>query len=178
MASHRCVLKDSVISTGGVLVLDEIVRELNGLPAEELAQILRLIRAKKATYHHPLAFVQEVMRFQAVPASEDGKYSYTMTISDELLNRYGILHGGLMTAFIDTAMAETAFVIDSTVERAFTLNISVDFIKPGKSGDLRADIKVIQNSRVIIVFHADVYDRDNQVVATAMAHFYKQHRRE
>ncbi|QSO48062.1 PaaI family thioesterase [Alicyclobacillus mengziensis] len=159
-------------------MLDEIVRELNGLPAEELAQILRLIRAKKATYHHPLAFVQEVMRFQAVPASEDGKYSYTMTISDELLNRYGILHGGLMTAFIDTAMAETAFVIDSTVERAFTLNISVDFIKPGKSGDLRADIKVIQNSRVIIVFHADVYDRDNQVVATAMAHFYKQHRRE
>lgn len=159
-------------------MLDEIVRELDGLTAEELTQILRLIRAKKATYHHSLAFVQEVMRFQAIPVSEDGKYSYTMTISDELLNRYGILHGGLMTAFIDTAMAETAFVIDNTVERAFTLNISVDFIRPGKSGDLRADIKVIQNSRVIIVFHADVYDGDNQVVATAMAHFYKQHRRE
>ncbi|QSO50451.1 PaaI family thioesterase [Alicyclobacillus curvatus] len=159
-------------------MLDEIEKELNGLPPEELQDILRLIRAKKATYHHPLAFVQEVMRFRAVAPQGNGEYSYAMTISDELLNRYGILHGGLMTAFIDTAMAETAFVIDKTVERAFTLNISVDFIKPGKNGDLRADIKVIQNSRVIIVFHADVYDVDNQIVATAMAHFYKQHRRE
>src|SRR5579875_2496684 len=110
------------------------------------------------------------MRFRSIPSSVQDQYSYSMNISDELLNRYGILHGGLMTAFIDTAMAETAFVIDTTVERAFTLNIAVDFIKPGRTGDLRTDIKVLQNSRVIIVFHANVYDEDNQLIATAMAH--------
>lgn len=158
-------------------MLEDIIQELQDVPSEELEEILRLIRAKKATYHHPLAFVQEIMSFRSLPPSEQDQYSYAMSISDELLNRYGILHGGLMTAFIDTAMAETAFVIDTTVERAFTLNIAVDFIKPGRTGDLRADIKVLQNSRVIIVFHADVYDEDNQLIATAMAHFYKQHKR-
>jgi len=156
-------------------MLQEIMAELKNLPADELHDIYRLIQAKKATYHHPLAFVQEIMRFRAT-GQTDGQYSYSMTVTDELLNRYGILHGGLMTAFIDTAMAETAFVIDETVERAFTLNIAVDFIKPGRTGDLHADIKVIQNSRVIIVFHADVFDAENQMIATAMAHFYKQHK--
>jgi acyl-CoA thioesterase len=156
-------------------MLNSIINELQSLPAEELADIYRLIQAKKATYHHPLAFVQEVMGFRSI-GQRDGRYLYLMTVRDELLNRYGILHGGLTTAFIDTAMAETAFVIDQTVERAFTLNISVDFIKPGKNGDLRAEIKVNQNSRVIIVFQAEVYDDDEQLIATAMAHFYKQHK--
>ena len=158
-------------------MLDDIVQELQDVSSEELEDILRLIRAKKATYHQPLAFVQEIMKFRSIPSSAQDQYSYGMNISDELLNRYGILHGGLMTAFIDTSMAETAFVIDATVQRAFTLNIAVNFIKPGRSGDLRSDIKVIQNSRVIIVFRADVYDDDNELIATAMAHFYKQHKR-
>lgn len=158
-------------------MLKNIVEELQELTQDELDDILRLIRAKKTTYRKPLAFVQEVMSFRSLSPSVQDQYSYAMSISDELLNRYDILHGGLMTAFIDTAMAETAFVIDTTVERAFTLNISVNFIKPGRNGDLRADVKVIQNSRVIIVFHTDVYDEENQLIATAMAHFYKQHKR-
>ena len=157
-------------------VLEKIIAELSGLPTEELEDILRLIQAKKATYHHPLAFVQEIMRFKATGQNED-HYTYRMTVTDELLNRYGILHGGLMTAFIDTAMAETAFIIDETVERAFTLNITVDFIKPGRAGELSSRVKVIQNSSVIIVFQADVYDDTEQLIATALAHFYKQHKR-
>ena len=150
--------------------------ELKQLPEEELQEIFQLIQAKKATYHHPLAFVQEIMRFKQVEQKE-GVYSYSMTISDDLLNRYGILHGGLMTAFVDTAMAETAFQIDHTVERAFTLNITVDFIKPGLEGELTANVHVIQNSRVIIVFHTDVFDSKGELIAIALAHFYKQHKR-
>ena len=157
-------------------MLDKIMEELKQLPEEELQEILQLIQAKKATYHHPLAFVQEIMRFKQID-KEVGVYSYSMTISDDLLNRYGILHGGLMTAFVDTAMAETAFQIDPTVERAFTLNITVDFIKPGREGELTAKVHVIQNSRVIIVFHTDVFDNQGELIATALAHFYKQHKR-
>jgi len=157
-------------------MIEDILAELQGLPEEELSSILRLIRAKKTSYHQPLAFIQEVMQFRPL-GIEAGKHGYQMTVTEELMNRYGILHGGLMTAFMDTAMAETAFVIDKEVERAFTLNIHVDFIKPGTLGDLRAEVDVIQNSRVIIVFHTVVYDEAGEAIAMAMAHFYKQHRR-
>ena len=82
-----------------------------------------------------------------------------------------------MTAFIDTAMAETAFLLDQSIERALTLNIAVDFIRPGQPGDvLNAEIRVVQNSRVMIVFQSTVTNPKGETVATAMAHFYKQYK--
>jgi acyl-CoA thioesterase len=159
------------------VLIDNIVAEIQGLPATELESILNLIRAKKDTYHRPLAFVQELMGFQFLNQEED-VFSYSMTVTDDLVNRYGLLHGGLTTAFLDTAMAETAFKIDDTIDRALTLNIAVDFIRPGLPNDqLTAAVKVIQNSRVMIVFQASVLNTKGILVATAMAHFYKQHNR-
>lgn len=158
------------------MVRDEIVKELEGLPDSELESILRLIRAKKDTYHRPLAFVQELMGFTQTDRQED-VFRYEMRVTDDLVNRYGLLHGGLMTAFIDTAMAETAFLLDQSIERALTLNIAVDFIRPGQPGDvLNAEIRVVQNSRVMIVFQSTVTNPKGETVATAMAHFYKQYK--
>ncbi|MCF8567288.1 PaaI family thioesterase [Alicyclobacillus tolerans] len=158
------------------MVRDEIVKELEGLPDSELESILRLIRAKKDTYHRPLAFVQELMGFTQTDRQED-VFRYEMRVTDDLVNRYGLLHGGLMTAFIDTAMAETAFLLDQSIERALTLNIAVDFIRPGQPGDvLHAEIRVVQNSRVMIVFQSTVTNPKGETVATAMAHFYKQYK--
>ncbi|RIV21955.1 PaaI family thioesterase [Alicyclobacillaceae bacterium I2511] len=154
--------------------MDEIVNELKGLPDNELTEILGLIRAKRATYHKPLAFVQELMGFRYLGPVGEHHFQYEMRVTDDLLNRYGLLHGGLMTAFIDTAMAETAFLIDQTVERALTLNMAVDFIRPGMLGVLTADIHVVQNSKTIIVFQGSVMDTKEQLLATAMSHFYKQ----
>ncbi|MFD1677878.1 PaaI family thioesterase [Alicyclobacillus fodiniaquatilis] len=158
-------------------MIDDIVKELESLPQSELQSIYELIVAKKATYHTSLAFVQELMGFSS-QGEVNGKYVYHMKVYNELLNRYGILHGGLMTAFIDTAMAETTFIVDNTVERALTLNITVDFIKPGLEGAiLRAEVDTVQNSHSIIVFHVNVFDENHELKATALAHFYKQHKR-
>lgn len=154
--------------------MDKIMEELKGLPDKELSEVLGLIRAKRATYHKPLAFVQELMGFRYLGSMEGNHFRYQMQVTDDLLNRYGLLHGGLMTAFIDTAMAETAFLIDQTVERALTLNMAVDFIRPGMPGPLVADIHVVQNSKTIIVFQGSVMDKKEQLLATAMSHFYKQ----
>ena len=159
------------------MIQNDIVRELENLPESELQSILNLIKAKKDTYHRPLAFVQELMGFKALQR-EENVFRYSMKVTDDLINRYGLLHGGLITAFIDTGMAETAFQIDNTIERALTLNIVVDFIQPGHPGDtLESEIRVIQNSHSIIVFQSSVTNPNGEIVATAMAHFYKQHKR-
>ncbi len=155
-------------------MIDEIINELNGLPQEELQSIYNLIVAKKLTYQKPLAFVQELMKFLFVGV-RDGKYYYQMHVGEELANRYGILHGGLMTAFVDTAMAETTFHVDPDVARALTLNITVDFIKPAHVGKvLDAEVSTVQNSHSIIVFQVNIFE-ENELVATALAHFYKQY---
>jgi len=157
--------------------MKQIMNALENMQEEELGEILQLIQAKKSTYNKPLEFVQELMKFKFVGVQEKNHF-FEMHVRSELLNRYGILHGGLMTAFIDTAMAETAFMIDREVERAFTLNIAVDFIKPGLATErLLANVEVLQNSHSIIVFNTKVYNPNEEVVALAMAHFYKQHKR-
>ncbi|QQE80640.1 PaaI family thioesterase [Alicyclobacillus sp. SO9] len=159
------------------MLIDDILTELQDLPGTELQAILNLIRAKKDTYHRPLAFVQELMGFEFLNETENA-FSYRMKVTDDLVNRYGLLHGGLTTAFLDTAMAETAFKIDNTIDRALTLNITVNFIRPGLPDDeLVTHVNVIQNSRVMIVFQADVKNGEGDTLATAMAHFYKQHKR-
>lgn len=159
------------------MLMEDILTELKNLPDSELQSILNLIRAKKETYERPLAFVQELMGFRFLGEDQD-KFSYEMTVTDDLVNRYGLLHGGLTTAFLDTAMAETAFKMDDTIDRALTLNISVDFIRPGLPHDrLITDVHVIQNSRVMIVFQATVTNTAGDIIATSMAHFYKQHKR-
>lgn len=151
---------------------DQINAQLDTMSEGELEQIYRLIEAKKHTYHQPLAFLLEVMQFRAVGDSAD-EYMYQMQIGDELLNRYGIVHGGVITTFIDTAMAETAFLLDGELKKAVTLNLTVNFVKQAVSGMLHCQVVPTQNSYRLALFTALVTDEEGDVIATATGHFYK-----
>ncbi len=154
------------------MAIDQIVEQLRNMEEEELQQISRLIDAKKRTYQQPLAFLQEVMGFCVLPKTGE-TFMYRMTIGDDLLNRYGIVHGGVLTTFIDTAMAETAFQLDGHLKRAVTLNLTVNFVKAAVEGRLRCGITARQNSHKLALFAAEIHDDQDDVVATATGHFYK-----
>lgn len=154
------------------MVIDQIVEQLRDMGEEELQQIARLIEAKKRTYHQPLAFLQEVMGFHILEKDGD-EFLYQMVIGDDLLNRYGIVHGGVLTTFIDTAMAETAFLLDGELKKAVTLNLTVNFVKAAVGGRLHCSVTARQNSHKLALFAAEVNDDNNDVVATATGHFYK-----
>ncbi len=151
---------------------EKIVELLSNMNEVELEQMVRLIEAKKRTYHQPLAFLLEVMRFRHVP-QEVESFLYEMQIGDELLNRYGIVHGGVITTFIDTAMAETAFALDGELKKAVTINLTVNFVKQALVGSLKCQVTPTQNSYRLALFTALVSDESGDVVATATGHFYK-----
>lgn len=153
-------------------MLDRIASLMQGMDDEEIAQVIRLIEAKKETYQQPLAFLQAVMDFKAVEGLGEA-YTYSMRVSDDLRNRYGIVHGGVLTTFIDTAMAETAFRLDGHLQKAVTLHLTVNFVKAAESGLLHCTVTSAQNSFRIALFHADVTDEAGDMVATADGHFYK-----
>lgn len=153
-------------------MLDRIASLIHGMDDEEIAQVIRLIEAKKKTYQQPLAFLQAVMDFKTV-AGREGANTYSMKISDDLRNRYGIVHGGVLTTFIDTAMAETAFRLDGHLQKAVTLHLTVNFVKAAENGVLHCTVTSAQNSFRIALFHADVTDEVDDIVATADGHFYK-----
>lgn len=151
---------------------EDIIRLLDGMDGEELEQVYHLLDAKRRSYHQPLAFLLAVMGFRAVP-SEEGTFAYVMDVSEELKNRYGIVHGGVISTFIDTSMAETAFALDGHLQKAVTLHLTVNFIMSVAAGQLRCVIVPAQNGYRIALFNAIVYDDMDGIVASGTGHFYK-----
>lgn len=153
-------------------MIEQITDLLRDMEEDELAQVLALVAAKSKTYKKPLAFLQAVMDFQGCEAPV-GSFGYRMKINDDLRNRYGIVHGGVITTLIDTAMAETAFALDGHLQKAVTLHLTVNFVKAGQDGFLTCVVTPEQNTHRIALFQALVTDEAGDVVATAVGHFYK-----
>ena len=62
-----------------------------------------------------------------------GTATMTMTIRHDMLNGFGICHGGFISTLADTAMA---FASNSRNEMSLATNFSLDFIAPGRLDDV------------------------------------------
>ncbi len=63
----------------------------------------------------------------------DGRVLRGLRILPRHLNALGIVHGGLLTAFLDAAMGAAAW--RASGRRCVTLSLSVDFLSHGRPGD-------------------------------------------
>lgn len=62
-----------------------------------------------------------------------GRATITMTVRAEMLNGFDICHGGYITTLADTAFA---YACNSYNELTVASGLSVDFVAPGREGDL------------------------------------------
>ncbi len=70
-----------------------------------------------------------------------GYAKLTMTVREDMLNGFRICHGGFITTLADSAFA---FSCNSYNEQTVASGISVDFMAPGKPGDvLTAEAKEV-----------------------------------
>ena len=63
----------------------------------------------------------------------EGKCVLEMTVRKEMLNGFGILHGGVTFAFADSAFA---FASNSYNKLSVSLTASMTYAKPAKEGDI------------------------------------------
>jgi acyl-CoA thioesterase len=70
------------------------------------------------------------IRFEAVGP---GYAKLAMTVREDMLNGFAICHGGFITVLADTAFA---YACNSANEQTVASGISVDFMAPGRPGDL------------------------------------------
>ncbi len=77
-----------------------------------------------------------------------------MTVKKEMLNGFGILHGGIAYAFADSAFA---FASNSLGRVALSINGTMSFNKPAKKGELLfAEAKALSISYKTAEFDVDV----------------------
>ena len=79
-------------------------------------------------------------------------------------NALGIVHGGMLAAFLDSALGTTVW--HTLKRRAVTLRLSIDYLGPGRIGDwLQAEGEVISHDEHLVQVRGRLYGRRHDVLA-------------
>jgi uncharacterized protein (TIGR00369 family) len=108
--------------------------------------------------------------FYRLPAEADdlgGRYAFI--VGPKHLNSVGNIHGGLLMTFADVAMSRTARLA-AGVESCNTVSLTVDFVGPGKLGDMvEAVVRVTRRTRTLVFQTANIAIGDRVImVATGL----------
>ncbi|MBS1946904.1 MAG: hydroxyphenylacetyl-CoA thioesterase PaaI [Bacteroidetes bacterium] len=86
-----------------------------------------------------------------------------MELRREMLNGFGIAHGGITFALADSAFA---FACNSDGKITVALDNSISFTKPGREGDtLTAEAKQISRANKTALYLIEVKNQNNELVA-------------
>ena len=98
---------------------------------------------------------------------EDAREGYSriaITVRPDMLNGHGIVHGGMLAAFLDSAMGTAVF--HGIGRRAVTLKLSIDYLGPGRIGDwLQAEGEVIAHDEDVAQVRGRLYGPRHDVLA-------------
>lgn len=90
-----------------------------------------------------------------------------LTIGEQHLNRSGMVHGGVLTALLDTALSLSGLYSpnSSQAPKGMTLSLSTTFVAPARRGVLRAVGQCRGGGRSTFMASGEVLDADGTLVA-------------
>lgn len=94
---------------------------------------------------------------------KEGYSKIKMTVRKEMINGFGIVHGGIAFALSDSAFA---FACNNRNVLSVALDTAINFTKPVHVGDiLTAESKEIHNGKSTGLYHITVTNQHNHIVA-------------
>ncbi len=94
---------------------------------------------------------------------KEGYSKIKMTVRDEMINGFGIVHGGIAFSLADSAFA---FACNNRNVLSVALDTSINFIKPVHVGDiLTAEAREIHNGKSTGLYHINIINQHEHVVA-------------
>lgn len=105
----------------------------------------------------------------------------TMPITDKARQPYGLLHGGITMALVETAASvHASWGVDLSEKAPVGIEINGSHIRSAREGTVRAVGKVVRRSRSMIVHQVDVYlvESGELLSIARMTNFYKPMRKE
>ena len=99
----------------------------------------------------------------AVIEISEGYSKIQMTLREEMINGFGIIHGGLAFSLADSAFA---FACNNRNNLSVALDTNIVFTKATKPGDvLTAEAKELHNGRSTGLYHITVINQRDEEVA-------------
>lgn len=93
----------------------------------------------------------------------EGYSKIKMTLREEMLNGFGVIHGGIAFSLADSAFA---FACNNRNNLSMALDVSITFTKAGQPGDIfTAEAREIHNGRSTGLYLIEVVNQNSQPVA-------------
>lgn len=93
----------------------------------------------------------------------EGYSKIKMEIRQEMINGFGILHGGITFSLADSAFA---FACNNRNNLSVALDTSINFMKPGHVGDiLTAEAKELHNGKSTGLYQISIFNQNDHLIA-------------
>ena len=94
---------------------------------------------------------------------KEGYSKIKMTVRPEMINGFGIVHGGITFSLADSAFA---FACNNRNILSVALDTSINFLKPVQVNDvLIAEANELHNGRSTGLYHINITNQQNETVA-------------
>ena len=113
--------------------------------------------------------VIDFLKVDVVP-TDDGKVRLELFVEEQHTNPYGMLHGGVMTTMLDTAMGAECFARRKVV---VTVSMTIEFMKPVPlHTKIITDAKIFHDGKQILMCEGKLIDESGELYAKADATFF------
>jgi acyl-CoA thioesterase len=104
----------------------------------------------------------------------EGYSKIRMTVREEMINGFGIVHGGIAFSLADSAFA---FACNNRNNLSVALDTSINFTKPVHVGDrLTAEAKELHNGKSTGLYHITITNQKEHVVALFKGTCFRTHK--
>lgn len=97
----------------------------------------------------------------------------SLAMKDDLRQPYGLLHGGATASLIDTATAFAVINALGASEKATTVDLTVQYLRPHTAGKIVCTAKITRAGKRLLFLSAEVVNEEGKLVATAVSTYTK-----
>lgn len=149
--------------------IQEYLQSATAEDKEVLQQFLNGLKQKHAG-NHP-SYVSGWLQAEG-SWNEDGSYQMRIPIHKGIQNPLEIVHGGVTATLMDTCMGTLANHSTPAQKAAVTLEIKVNYLKPGKGNYLYCRTEVISQSSKTLFLTSSIKDENDHTIAFGTGTFY------
>ena len=104
---------------------------------------------------------------------EEGRAVMSLEMQEKLRQPYGLLHGGATASLIDTATAFAVIGVLPEDEKATTVDLTVQYLRPVTEGKIVCTAKIVRAGNRLWFVSAEVENGEGKLIATALSTYTK-----
>ena len=103
--------------------------------------------------------------------TETGEVRMGFTAREDFANRHGTVHGGFLSAMLDSAAANAVHATLGPGMQALTMRLDTSFHRPAPLGEFHSSARVIDRDERSVLVAAELFAADGTLVASAEVRF-------